>query len=443
MNRQPDLPPQLIVLNGPHKGDVIVLDDAIPVVFGSRAGVRLPEPGLDGVHCQVFPVEGRWFLQDFGSQGGTWIGDERVVGMRPLPYGRSFRVGGTLVGLVKPDPAAPATASAQGEPEPESEPEPEPEPEPESESGALSDSVELVPAQVDLGKTAEFNLTLKPAADGDEVLPDTVGEYTIQAKLGQGAQGPVYKAFDGRRQRVVALKLLSPELGRDRLAVGRFLRGAKAGGRLKHPNLVAIYAAGHTRHRVYVAMELVDGPDLEAACVAKGGKLAPREAVALMLGVAEGLVYAHGRQVLHRNVNPGNVLVGPGRWPKLSDLSLAKRQGSGKPMEFTASDDVLLMSPYAAPEAVFDAQHVDARTDVYGVGATLYRALTGKPPYSHEAPAAFVKGAFDDPRQHVDTLSDALVELLRRCLSPQPDARFQSMEALRDALLALPESAVV
>ena len=405
----PPIPPQLVVLSGPYRGDVIVLDDTIPVVFGSRAGVRLPEPALDAVHCQVFTHDGAWLLQDFGSEAGTWLGDDRVLGVRPLPFGRAFRIGETHVGLIQPDARAPATDSAEIE--------------------QVVDSTELEPPP-----------TATPGSSAEEILPENVGIYTIRRLLGSGPLGRVYEAFDPRRRRPVALKLLAPQLCRDKQAVTRFLRGAKACGRLKHPNLVAIQAAGHTKQRIYVATEYVDGDDLEGVCETAGGKLSPREAVALLSGVAEGLAYLHERGVLHRNVKPTNVLIGPGRWAKLGDPSLAKREQAAGELSVTGPKDVLVTSGYAPPEATYDAQHVDARADVFALGATLYRALTGSPPFTPDDPSALVTGNFTDPREHAPGVSPALVKLLTRTLQPQPDDRYQTVLELRDALLDLPET---
>ena len=100
--------PQVIVLSGPHKGDVFVIDNPFPVVFGSGVGVSLPEAALDHAHCQIFSAGDSWFLMDLASESGTWLGDERVEGVRPLEFGRTFRIGDTHLAFLLPDPEEPA-----------------------------------------------------------------------------------------------------------------------------------------------------------------------------------------------------------------------------------------------------------------------------------------------------------------------------------------------
>lgn len=447
--------PQLVVLSGPHRGTTLVLSHPFPVVFGRKAGMALPEPALEDVHCQVFQADGRWFLQDFASREGTWIGDERVDGVRPLEPGRAFRIGTTHVGLVEGD-KDPEERLRRGEPGKDTEP------------TLMAELVET-PAPLEAARPAharapnpatdlvKIETPPEPGEETDSALPvaqpegqappplsehGSLGEYDLLEPLGAGGLGQVWKAYDRKRRRVVALKVLAPEHARDSHAVARFLRGAKAGGKLHHPHLVSILAAGHAGRHVYLTMEYVEGIDLERTCVARGGQLPAREAVAIVARVVEALVYAHSRGVVHRNVTPANILVGPGDLPKLADLTLAKKiQGGKGSLEITRSDDVLVRSVYAPPEAIFDVQRVDVRTDVYGCGATLFRAATGKPPYSHTSPAELVQGRHADPSELAPHLSAGLQLLLRRCLRPDPNDRYPTMAALREALADLPESA--
>jgi serine/threonine protein kinase len=483
--------PRLVVLNGPHKGDVIVLDDPLPVVFGRRAGLSLPDAGLDDVHCQVFQAGGRWYLQDFASPGGTWLGDERVDGIRPLELGRSFRIGETFVALLLPEQSVddrplPAhgpdvqrivaaleaeTGAATFAPPPPPPP-PAPLPPstslPSSSSGRrkrrLSTNTEILPIETptgddsdvglrpprDLTETVELRVPRGPGPGddgegGDELAPHgALGEYDILKELGAGSLGRVYKAYDRRRRRVVALKILSAELARDQQVVARFLRGAQAGARLSHPNVAGVLGAGHTGGRIYVTMEYVEGVDLEGYVAASGGQLPPRNAVAILGRITDALVYAHGRDVLHRSVTPRNVLVGAGRAVKLVDLALAKRATLQKDLAITSSGHAALTrSPYAAPELLFDPQHVDHRADVYGVGATLFFALTGRPPYEGgalEVAQRMQRGEHGDLRKLVKGLSKPLLKLVERCLRRDPAERFAAARELREAFAELPES---
>jgi len=429
-------PPQLVVLSGGHKGTVIVLDDPMPVVFGRRSGVALPEPDLADVHCQVFRSGGRWFIQDFASEAGTWVGDDRVSGIQPLDLGRSFRIGATHVGLLVPDPQAPADPDFVDEAEASLRAALA------RRAGSGTDVQELDTPPDELHDSADDD----SEEDTDALLAplrvgDRIGEYELLAALGEREHTRTFKARDHRRRRVVTVSVLAPELAQDRVAVARFLRGAKAGGRLQHPNIVAVLGAGHAAGRVYVTREFVAGHDLEAFCALKGGRLSSEEVVAILSPITDAVVYAHGKKVIHRAIEPQSVIVAADGVPKLGGLSLAKRVVASKPLDITQDDDVLTRSVYAAPEAIFDVRHADERSDVYSLGATLYRAVTGKAPYRATSPADLVRGLHDDPREHAPSMSAALATILVRCLRPDPDDRFPTAEALRAALAECPEAA--
>lgn len=437
-----------MVLSGPHRGATIVLSHPFPVLFGRKTGMSLPDPALEDVHCQVFQAGGRWFLQDFATREGTWIGDERVDGVRPLEIGRSFRIGATHVGLVEGDrePGADTEPTLLAElVDPPTTPVAPPvrrharAPNPATEVVEIETPPEVSPEEEEEAIAAVAERGSDPNAP--PLSPHgALGEYDLLEPLGAGGLGQVWKAYDRKRRRVVALKVLSKEHAGDAHAVARFLRGAKAGGKLHHPHLVSILAAGHAGGHVYLTMEYVEGLDLERFCAARGGRLPPREAVGILARVADALVYAHSRGVVHRNVSPGNILVGPGGVPKLADVTLAKKIGGGASLEITRSDDVLIRSVYAPPEAIFDVQRADVRADVYGCGATLFRALTGRPPYKDTSPALLVQGQHADPAALAPHLSPQLIELLRRCLRPDPNQRPPTAAALREALADLPES---
>jgi len=490
--------PHLVVLSGEHKGDVIVLDDGLPVVFGARTGVRLPDPDLDPVHCQVFRADDRWFIQDFGSAKGTWLGDERVEGLRPLEFGRTFRIGATHIALLQPDAKEPARFVQQAEDalRRATEPAPPPPPPPaalaateEDDEDELEDeTTELLSAEEggratarrlgsatqvldletppsDVGEVAEdadaaaatdeapidqagptgeaAEPASSDAAPAELRVHDSLGDYDILELLGEGTLGKVYKGYDRRRRRVVAIKVLDPGLTRDERTVARFLRGAKTGGRLSHRHIVRILAAGHAQGRIYVTMEFVEGLNLEQFCKASGGKLVPRVGLQLMNRITDALIYAHGRGVLHRNVTPENILVGQGGFPRLADLALAKRAAAGTKadLRITAQGQVLTRSLYTAPEGLL-GDKLDERTDVYGVGATLFRALCDVPPYGTD-PKRITQRAMTRDLEDIAKLSPGvskpLVAMLQRCLHPDPRERFQKMRELRDAIADLPD----
>ena len=461
--------PHLVVLNGAYAGDVIVIDDDLPLVLGRRCGVALPEADLDDVHCQLFHLGETWYLQDFNTASGTWIGDTRVEGVRPVELGRAFRIGTTQLALVIDHPdgivdvepsteeplpaivaeAAPLPAIVESEDELVEYVRDGPvdaivEPAPEAPLEAIVEPAPPTPAPSGLPLPAQPSdeVAVPPPHEGPTSPVErhgAVGDYDILLPLGEGRTAQVFKAYDRRRRRVVALKLLLPKHRRDNVAVKRFLRGTKVMAKLRHPHIVRVLAAGHARGHVYASLEYVEGGDLAAFCESLGGQLPTEVALTVAGSLAAALAYAHERGVLHRGVSPKNVQIAPGVGAKLSGFGLA-RKASSKASKITWAGEVLTESLYAAPETLFDLDRVGPHSDVYGIGATLYHALTGQPPYEGHPVAAAERireGQYRSPRELVPDLPLPVVGLLARCLAPEPEERYASAAELREALAGL------
>lgn len=475
--------PQLIVLNGPHKGVVVVLDQPLPCVIGRRAGLSFPDAALDPVHCQVIPIQGRWYVQDFGSEAGTWVGDQRVQGTQPLELGRSFRIGDTLIALVQPDadeeePIDPdrvhsaetrrlavvaeevdlseeaeapfgrdALADVEDDPLPIAEVSPAPAEAPDERTHAAGG--ERIARRKRRRKsdpaseaTDVFEIELPQPERSELAAHDVLGDYEVIQPLGEGSLGQSYKCYDRKRRRVVTLKVLDPALARKKSWVARFLRGAKAGARLQHRHVVAILGAGHAQGWIYVVQEYVEGIDLEQHCELRGGILEPLDALEIASKITEALVYAHGRKVIHRAVTPHNVLIGAGGMPKLTDLAFAKRVKKPKDLDVSGAFKAEARSPYAPPEALLGASQVGARADIYGVGACLFRALCGAPPFGQDLGKLnqrILQGQPEPWGPHEAKLSDPLKAMLLRCLEADPSKRYPAMRDLRDAIADLPD----
>jgi len=303
----------------------------------------------------------------------------------------------------------------------------------------------------DEARTASHAATLRSegGAPPSAAVPRIVAErYEILGELGRGGMGAVYRARDLRLDREVALKVLffHERVGEDE--VRRFEQEARAAGALRHPGIVQVYDVGEFDGKPFFTMERVGGEDL--AHELARGTLAPREAVEIVLQVAEALDHAHGHGVLHRDVKPRNVLIerGPaGLRVRLADFGLAKflehdvhmpaepaRESSLRTL--TRTGELVGTPAYMSPEQV-RAGAVDARTDLYSLGATLYEMLTGADPF-HDAPTLsdlLARIRDEDPvppRRIVPDLDADLETICLTCLQKEPRLRYASAAALAE-----------
>lgn len=203
-----------------------------------------------------------------------------------------------------------------------------------------------------------------------------LGRYTLVARIGGGAMGVVWRAWDPATEREVALKILRPATRGRATALLRFQREVRALARLEHPRVVRVLDADLGAERVWFAMELIEGPDL-AARIARDGPLNWREAAGLGADLADALAHAHAHGLVHRDLKPHNVLCGP-RGAALTDFGVVLDLHADTAL--TATDQLLGTPLWMAPEQVVDTARVGVATDIYGLGAILYTALSGAPP---------------------------------------------------------------
>ena len=272
----------------------------------------------------------------------------------------------------------------------------------------------------------------------DALLGREIGPYRVEARLGDGGMGVVYRALDMRLDRAVALKFLAPRLHADARARDRLLQEARAVAALDHPHVAGVYDVGETPEgRLYLAMAYYEGETL-AERVARG-PLDAAEAVTLAVQVARGLGAAHRAGIVHRDVKPANVMVlpegGPDGGPcaKLLDFGIAKVEDAA----LTQAGESLGTALYMSPEQV-RGEPADARSDVWGVGVVLYEMLSGRRPFggAYAAAAAYAV-LHEEPAPLASTrddLPEGLDDAVMRCLAKSPAARYPSMAALAEAL---------
>jgi eukaryotic-like serine/threonine-protein kinase len=300
--------------------------------------------------------------------------------------------------------------------------------------GAFDETVELDSIAAGGGSSRRDGAPASKQTDMGKVPREFSSErYRVVRELGRGGMGVVLEAFDKRLERRVALKiLLSGDLaGSD--ALERFQLEARAAARLSHPNLVSVHEVGEEEGRPYLVMDYVEGESL-AARIRRDGPLDPRAAADVAYCLAEALYVAHVRGILHRDVKPANVLVTKEGKPLLTDFGLAKEIESGRE-NITESGYVVGTPAYMSPEqALGHRDQLDRRSDVYGIGATLYETLTGKPPFvAPSLPAVLDKVVKEEPvsprilRAEVDR---DIETICLKCLEKEPEARYASAKDL-------------
>ena len=299
--------------------------------------------------------------------------------------------------------------------------------------------------------TDEQARQLRKCASSSAIRALEIEGFIIQGRLGSGGMGDVFRArhADGRE---AAVKLLSSKLARNEEYVRRFLREARATTRLRHPHIVATYGAGESLGTRYLMMELVEGPSLKTWLV-ENGRFDPDRAIVLLRQMAAALKDAWDHGVLHRDVKPANILIGPARpgvdepfCSKLCDFGLARVENQAGDPEMShgglTGTGLALGTPhYMSPEQASGEHDVDQRSDIYGLGATLFHALLGQTLFSGKSSAVImykqVTESVDLEQLRQIRVPEALVVLVGRMLAKRRHERIASWTEVEAELARL------
>ncbi|MEK7865205.1 MAG: serine/threonine-protein kinase [Planctomycetota bacterium] len=256
----------------------------------------------------------------------------------------------------------------------------------------------------------------------------------IERLIGRGGMGQVYLAEHLTLRKKVAIKILAAEFFADPLLVDRFLREARLAAQLDHPNVVRILNAGQERGLHFIVLEFVDGESLERR-LSRDGRLEPTEALRIADQMARGLAAAHALGIVHRDIKPANVLLSRDGGVKVADFGLAREILSRT--NLTGSGQVLGTPSYMSPEQA-EGRPIDRRTDVYGLGATLFAALTGQPPFGGDSVASVlynvVHKAPRRPSELAPGIPPPIDRLVLRLLEKEPSIRYGTSDEVISAI---------
>jgi serine/threonine protein kinase len=335
---------QLVVVAGPDKGRTFPITAVAPLVVGRSKDTetRLTDPHVSRVHCEILLDGDDVVVLDRGSASGTLVNGKRVT-RQQLKHGDVIRVGDTQLRL-QGDEGETQSTLVQGKP------------------------------------------AAKPAAEPqrlEELTGKTLSHYEVGDVLAKGTSGLVFGARDTKEDRVVALKVLWPEFSKNEEEVQRFIRAIKTMLPVRHPNLVQLYGAGKTGGFCWIAMEYVQGESLTQVIqrIGTANMLDWRYALRVAIHIARALEYAHGQNIIHRNITPQNIMIQTvDKTAKLGDLMLAKALEGTLAEQITRPGEIVGDLRYMSPERTRGTHDVDGRSDIYSLGATVYALLTGRPP---------------------------------------------------------------
>lgn len=290
--------------------------------------------------------------------------------------------------------------------------------------GAIGDIIEL-------GETAISVLDEAEGAKLDALVGQTIGGYRVIERVGRGGMGTVYKAIQLRLNRIIALKLLSEELVKDPTFINLFVQEARSAAQLNHPNIIQVYDFNKSGTLCYFSMEFVPYGSVQEL-LSKEKKLPPERAIKIILDACAGLEYAEKKGIVHRDIKPDNLMIAENDVVKIGDLGLAKSL-----KDRSQKDQGIFGTPhYIAPEQAL-GKDVDHKADIYSLGATFYRILTGSTPYSganvKEIITRKIKEDARPLKSVMPEMPDKLCNIVDKMMKRLPEERYQSStEIIKD-----------
>ncbi|MHC5050701.1 MAG: protein kinase domain-containing protein [Planctomycetota bacterium] len=368
----------LKVTEGPDRGRKVKLEPGKTYIIGSDedSDVVLSDPMVLKGHCSLEVGDTVCILRNQTASAGTYVGDKKVSQAK-LGKHSSFRVGDTMVTLFGIQ--VPRRGARQGP---------------------------------------------------DALLGKVLGGYKLNEVVGEGGMGKVYRATQLSLHRDVALKVLRDELAKDETFRELFIHEARAAAQLIHPNVVQVFDGGTEGDVVFFSMEFIGQGSVEEV-LARDTKIPWEQAILMVLEAAHGLEYAEGRSIVHRDIKPDNLMINDDGQVKIADLGLAKR-GEG-----TKKKGIIGTPHFIPPEQAL-GREVDNRADIYSLGATFFRMITGRTLFSGQTAKEIVLKHIKEPApaasSYEASVPDELDAVLSKMLAKEPDRRYQTARELIEAL---------
>lgn len=438
------MPIKLHVVKGKEPGQVLVIPDEGAVVIGrsKNADICLDDQMLSRQHMKIESRNGFAILTDLASSNGTFLNGEKVKESR-LATGDKIKIGSHIfhveLGEGMTGAAGSAAAAAGG-------------------LGAIAGAAaarEVVFCSACYRATTAVEAVEKlggtwlcaDCAEGKPFPENMIEGFKIVQKIGDGKLGPVFKAKHLALMKYVAIKIVRAERAVDENVLRRFVREAKIGGRLFHPNIVEMYDAAVSGGHYYITMEYIDGETLLER-IAASGPQPPAEVLRIAARVADALAYAHGQKVVHRDVRPANIFLGKRGEVKLGDFGLARPlEGAVEQFgEITPARVGKGTLHYMAPEQLEDARAADFRADIYSLGASMYHALVGRPPFEAPSIGETIEnvraGRFVTLDQACPTCPPEIAAIVHYALNRDRNYRFASAAEMLNSMKLVPGAAI-
>ncbi|HAF15541.1 MAG TPA: serine/threonine protein kinase [Blastocatellia bacterium] len=427
----------LRVLAGPYKGRVFTFTQSDTFLIGRTkdAHLYLPEDKFfSRHHCLLEINPPHCFLRDLGSTNGTFVNGQKVTEAF-LNNGDQIQGGESVLRVEVSTGAIEAIAGVTSD-QPATRP-----------TVVTVECLNCGRREQAQATSSEEHLTFlcEDCRQEMKTAPQPIPGYDMVRILGQGGMGCVMLARNQQTGAPVAIKTLLPEFAVTDKAMRRFMREMDVAAALKHPHIVEFIDRGVHNGVVYLVTEFVDGADAAKLADARGGWLPQRETLTIILQSLEALSYAHAQGYIHRDIKDQNILIrgtGPNLSAKITDFGLAKSFTQSGMSGVTVAGEMAGTLAYMPPEQLKNFRDVKPQSDIYALGMTAYSLFTGKLALNIGRQTSMpetIKAIFEQPtiplRERAPHLPQAVCEIIDRALVKDPSERWQSAQAMRNALL--------